>query len=190
MSITYPPTSKVDTSQEGYDGWDPEKEEVAGIRAGLSMLGSGLYKMGQSIETRAMAFNYEMQASAARVDARSALFVGQQRENVVRKQASRTKGMQLAAQSASGFVAGYGGAAKQIETTQFEYAQTIADIQLSTADAVNKLEFEAEMADINSRLNKKIASIQKSTGIANAVVGLALAGASAYNGGSGSGGDS
>lgn len=115
------------------------------------------------------------------------------RKNQARVKGARLKGSQIAAQSASGFVAMQGSNLDQIRATEFEIQKTVENIELSTADRVNKLQFQEEMANINSRLNKKIAKITRQAGIVDSVLGLATAGYaaySAYSGGEGGSGGS
>lgn len=184
MAVQIPPTSSSEQQQASVPTKRFESNErsqrVQGVKSGLDTLGAGVEQLFDSLNTEAKAFAYEMQSQAAKTDAKTALFMGQQKENVVRREAARFRGTQLTAQSASGFVAGEGSNLDQINATQYEFARTIENVRLSTADAVNKLDFEAEVAQINSDLNKKISKIQHQTGVANMVIGLAVAGYSAY----------
>jgi len=181
MAIRFP--KDVKPTYGGSTPTTPDRSKFAqfAVTAGFDQLAEGLGLMGKASESANMAFNYEQEASAALRDAKSALFMGKQKEQIARKQGAKLKGEQIVAQSQSGFVAKEGSNLTQIQRTEQEVGQVIADIRLSTTDKVNTLEFQAAMSDINSDLSRKIGKIQKETGIAKSVIGVVSAGYGAYN---------
>lgn len=170
------PVNTTDTLQSTVD----RKLALTLMDIGFQGVATGLQYTEQSLASKGTSFNYRMQASASRRDASSALFVGRQQANVARAEGKALRGVQQTAQSASGFAAGVGSNLDTLLKTDRDTARVVADIQFATQEKVNDLNFQAEMADINSRLHNKLSGIQKKVGMSMQVIGLLSAGYGAY----------
>lgn len=159
----------------------PSNEEAnVLVGSGIEGLAAGIDMFAGAEEKRTLAFNFAQETSSALTDAKSALFMGRQQANIARIQGAELKGKQISAQSASGFVANAASNAAQIRKTESDVARVVANIEFSTADRINTLEFRASVADANSRFNESIADINAEVGIAKSAIGLAVAGYGAY----------
>lgn len=179
MPIKLP--SNTETNTKAKDTGLTRSEGMFGIQLGINQLSQGLGAFTTASQSHVAAINYTNQANAARRDAKNALFVGEQQANVARIAGERFIGEQRTAAAASGFAVDQGSALDLVERTRFEINEAVENIKLSTADRINNLEFQAEIADANSAFSKKVASIQAQTGLAQSAIGLAVAGYSAYN---------
>lgn len=152
----------------------------AGVAKGGDILGAGLSLMAEAENSRSRAFNYALDARSTRANIKSVIVAGKDKVKSALVRGAMIKGEQVTGFSTSGFSVGSGTSKKRLDKTSVDIARTVGVIKLSTTDKVNNLTFQAEMADINSDLHKKISKRQRKAGIAKAVIGIALVGVSSY----------